>query len=233
MFPRFLLASLLLSLVGVNCIAANNPDHLEPPFVYENNHPIEQYKATVNKKLLITKGDYGQLLVIPSTIYGEWALSIHPSRSDTFSVTYTKAAHQIWPLKTLAAASHISVRRSNAELPASTATAVRAAWLAMIERTAPYPPTENVIVDGTSYEFSIKQNATLLFGVAHSPTSGRKTKALVHIAQQLREYCLAAAQDRPSLAGKIETAATRLRGSLLPPSTGAAPPPTETPSPAR
>ena len=227
-------ASLATSLVGLLFItrlgaaesttAAPTNDHLVPVVEYLGNAPL--YRKLWEQKLLVTPGDVARFVQLPGSAGVEIAVSVHRDTQKSgglpggYWVTMTQPSvplSQCYPSvgnEKPIDSRIVHIRRCDAPLPASTAFVIQRAWLKTLKDSRPLPNSERwMSVDSTTEIFSAKSPDGKIMEAQAPPiplNSRKKVNALIRIGFWLADYCELHASDRPRLARKIETAASRL-----------------------
>jgi hypothetical protein len=212
MRARIVIAIAIVSFRLVDYSAGAVPDRLVPRWP---DTGLPDYHTVLDRKLSLTPADCGRLLVLPSPAsQGEEAVSIW-SNGSRHRITYTKASRNIWyaEMSPKDPDYHGPVRifRADADIPASTALAIRRAWTEMLRRTASTGyHTERVPIHPTEYEFSLRDGAQTRIGTVIDALSGKRTSELIGVAHLLIDYCRSDDIKRGHIAREIEHKATRL-----------------------
>ena len=222
MYPRVFSSALSLVVLAHGVVAATSEDHLVPRFP-DSSWGVPGYYALLQKKLFLTRADYGRVLLLQS-FTGECALAVYPSGSNTAYVTCTKADEDLWQQRSSALYSvpkdpaadkrQIHITRVDAPLTISTAVAIRDALAAMLRHTAPYRAGGPIVVDGTYIEFSLARADETVIGAVIPGMHSKNTSELAKIAYMLKTYCTTPSHQRIALAAQIETRAKLLSRNL-------------------
>jgi|ERR1043166_426242 hypothetical protein len=179
-----------------------------------------KYRAVLVKKLGSTRFDCGRVVFKPAFV-PEYSVSVYSKTSkDQYFATYIKAEQNLNDLLEPGAdrkkAKLVKTRIVTCEMPRHIAEELRQAWIGMLSgKQHPRPMTLQDAVratDATVGEFSIQLPNETLYGEvleAESPL-GRKTTALVELANMLIGYCQAEPTHRPAIEHEIDRKATRL-----------------------
>ncbi|HZR78889.1 MAG TPA: hypothetical protein VFA58_06740, partial [Chthoniobacterales bacterium] len=176
-----------------------------------------------------TPGGLARAVHLPSDAQVEAAVSVYEtnpaSAADTkFRVTATEASARLWDCipsgdekftgRRLPSAESIHTLRWDADLPASTASKIRALWIATLRKTQPEQCVNCVSVDSSVEIFSAvdSKNEHLEGQISKKP--GKTTLGMVKIAFALMQYARADAHERPALAKNIERDATALLSAV-------------------
>ena len=217
---------MMLFLLSHTSLGAAVEDHLVPRWPHDE---LPNYYALLQQKVMVTPADFGRFVVIPSPAsLGEESVAIW-SAGSRFRVTYTKASRNIWyatmwpkdPEYGLKHHGAVTVSRIDVDISAATAFAVRDAWAKMLRGTAPRRRggTEQVILDGTDFEFFLRDRTYTMIGTATHGLTGKNTSELIRVGNLLIDYCRSDAVRQARIAQEIQNRASNLSsrvGALLP-----------------
>ena len=196
-------------------------DHLVPVVL----NAEKDFRALLEKETLIVAEPCARMLKRPSAASeGESGVSVYATQKGTsgshFRVTLTNAARNMWyatatnnpdPSK-----ASVSVKRVDADIPDSTASAIFRVWNETLLRTHAYEYKGEFRQPSVSdvFEFSLIQpKAKPLYGETPFPGSNDQqptVASLVKLGQRLCDYCDASPSDRPAMRKEIEVQANRL-----------------------
>ena len=195
------------------CLIAAVPDRLVPRWP---STEAPSYDRVLERKLAVTRADYGRAFILHSPASaGEESVAVW-SDDGACRVTRTKASRNIYYAVTAPNDPEyhgpVSVSRSDAVIPASTAGAIRRAWTAMLHQTARTPgyDADRIPIHPTEYQFSVSIGARTLVGTTQDAIARGKTAELISIVQLLVKYCQSSAAARVQIATRIEAKAKRL-----------------------
>lgn len=220
----FVILCLIASLVRPICAEElrgprHTDDHLVPfpPSVYDELRPF------VYKKLFLTDANYGRMLEFPQDrARGELAVSVNCGKAagdDQCFVTLTKATKNIGYIREdnlaefpVTLIEKVRVLRRDAPIPLSTALAIRAAWMKLLQNTRPGRLDSSVVVDGEKIEFWIttRDGRSLKGEISGRP--GTSVIKLVNLGRKLAKYCDQPANQRAKRLEEIKSDATALVG---------------------
>lgn len=201
-------------------------DHLVPI----NPTWSPEFRAILAKKLGPTAFDCGRVIVEPPFQRPEESVSVYSREMATgqraYFVTYMVAEKNIREITDGAdfpeRGNDIKIRRIDAEIPKKTAEVIREVWLRMLEAVSGHFPPEGeerevIPGDATLIEFSLQRSPG-------APICGQlnvfldnqrsKVKGLMSLTDHLITYCQAQADERPSIANRIELDAKHLLAQL-------------------
>lgn len=209
-----------VAIVGISAQASAGPtlDHLVPfsPMYEPTLRPL------ADKKLLITPANCGRMIrMFQGPDIGESAVSVYCAEGHCH-VTLTRGARNLdylWAdtagqrdhLQRVAA---VSVSRSDAEIPETTAHAVRECWRAALRATR--PPTEYTrpALHNDRIEFWLVESGRAPLKGERSDDPGKNILKLIRLGDQLVHYCGLPLSQRAEAARQIEQEAIRLTGVL-------------------
>ena len=212
-----ILVSIYISTPCVACAtSAERLDHLDPVNLEES----KAYRTKLEKLLFVTEANYGRMSFNPGSD-PEFVVSIyrrvfHRNKyPKNYYITVTQALDSIWysmPDNSDSGTDKpIKVTRCDAEMPSSTALAIRRVWKQMLLQTRPHDYSSvDAPIGGEIVEFSlVASGRTPLFG--ELPIyPGKNTLALERLGIALQDYCKASPNERALLSEKIERKAEKL-----------------------
>lgn len=221
---KFLVVAIIAATVGLHLYStearSEDPrDHLtriDPTSIIGDS---SEERSLYEHKLFVTKGDVAGYVFLSNGKDGDRSVAIYRasgkkgSLPGNYWVTATEASGRITlPVpgskKPPVDPRTITVRRSDAPLPASTARVVHELWLAMLERSR---PEGEFVLDSPTGIFS----ATSASGVPLRAATGRLQEDFVSLAamqfgQSLINYSQSSASERVDYARKLENEANKL-----------------------
>ncbi len=214
----FLLAALLTGFASHSSGARTTWDYLVP--LEKETGSGAAYEKLWRKKLLVTNGELARFVGLPGNVGEETSVSVYrrANKSDgsEYWITATQASSRLWNLVEAEGtkppnANAVGVHRCDAPLPESAALAVHRAWIAMLSQLRPEPKSEQSIAVDSSTEIfaAVDSNGRLIEG-QFSREPGENSKALLHVALSLMEYCGTPSFQRADKAREIEKAAAEL-----------------------
>jgi hypothetical protein len=182
-----------------------------------------KYRALWMAKLGPTPFNHARMMVEPA-FAPEYSVSVYSrslSRDQVkYVVTYIAADQNFWQATDIGRqpqrAQSVKTRRIDCEISKQTGDKLKQAWIEMLSGDQqPKPMREEDAgraTDATVAEFSIQlSRAQTLYGeVAVELVEGRKTRALLQVANALIEYCKAKPTDRPAIASQLDRKVTRV-----------------------
>ena len=182
-----------------------------------------KYRTVSMAKLNPTPFNYARMMVEPAfapeysvSVYSQ---SIRPNRVKCV-VTYIIADQNLWQATDIARqpqrAKGVKTRRIDCEIPKQTAENVNQAWIGMLsgdQHPRPMRPEDAArTTDATIAEFSVQlpRGETLYGEMRVELPEGRKTKALLEVANGLIDYCKAKPANHTAIARQIDRKAKGL-----------------------
>ena len=235
---KMLLLMMGFAAISSKLLTAAPLNHLLPVDLPDQNE--KNYRAYLHKRLCPTAFDCGRYLVMPPFQKSEISVSLYSHRDTAGStkcyVTSVEPTDNLrdWSEggKFLNRANRLRVRRTDAELPASTCMTLKEIWTKMLPGHKPSviagkrstnkstsnnePETERVYMDATMGEFAIKlaSGKTLTGETMLVPDLGKNIESLIEIGDTLIEYCKAPISNRPAIVGRIDARAKKLLSRL-------------------
>lgn len=202
MRTRSILLFVGLSFVTISAIDAREKrdqtdDHLVPfSDRGDDSGYLRAYRKCWQRKLLVTSGEVARFVYLPGITGEETSVSIHRTRrvgkSTDYAVTATKASKRLWGYFTLGAspmgrADDVPIIRDDTPMPAATAIAIHALWMAAL-KNAREPTARNILlIDSSTEIYSAVENGRLL--IAKAPIDfGPKTRRLAEVTNMLLAY---------------------------------------------
>lgn len=195
-------------------------DHLVPVIEYLGSAPL--YRKLWKEKLFVTPGDVARYVQLPGAAGKEVAVSVYrqtKGKDDLpgdYWATVTQSSVPLWDCVPAAGVENpidpktVQIRRWDAPLPESTASAIHTLWLAMLSGTRPESEPDTIAVDSTT-EIFFATDASGKVLEAQTPVSPKEnTLALVKIGNLLVDYCSASAPERPRISREIDKEARLL-----------------------
>ena len=196
-------------------------DHLVP---FHNERDEDGYLGAYRKcwqeKLLVTPGEVARFIYLPGLVGEETSLSIYRIRREKkanhYAVTATQASKRLWSFFTPGGnlpgrPEDVPITRGDAEIPESTALAVRALWMTALG-DARKPPSSNVIsLDSSTEIYSAVDEHGQLRTAKGPDVFGPKTKRLFEFTYSLMEYIDAKPARQKQQVEKIRKEADELR----------------------
>jgi hypothetical protein len=182
-----------------------------------NLSEFPKYRALWIGKLGPIPFNYARMMVEPA-FAPEYSVSVY-SRvlrrgQIKYVVTYMVADRNLWQTTDIGRypqrARAAKTRRIDCEIPKQTAENVKQAWIGMLSGDQhPRPMREEDAArttDATIAEFSVQlpRGETLYGEMAIELPEGRKTRALLEVANALIDYCKAKPTNHPAIAGQID-----------------------------
>jgi hypothetical protein len=178
-------------------------DHLRPETSLFADQSVGYHRA-VSRWLLpeeeIRPG-IAAVVCLPS-FSPEWAIRIHGSEEEGFTLSLAEAKSQIWCSGNK---QDIEISQHHIELEFSIANQLRRIWCDML-RAARYPEVETMGLDGTRYHFfCYEQSRGLLCGHAWSPDPETSPGHLVDLGYTLRDYVRANLPARDEIGVRLKS----------------------------
>ena len=164
---------------------------------------VDAYRQLLKEKLFTSPGDCGVFVMIP-TGFPEWAVSASTERGQkhgapTFWLSLTSATSNLYE-------SHFASEPVNADVRVNEvrvqidrifALAIQNAWRAILSKD-PLPSEDptSVILDGYSADLSVRMRDGKVIARTTSNPKAPPAAELVNSGYELREYCLASANER-------------------------------------
>lgn len=213
---HFCIGFLLPGIVGINFLFALEPLEIE----YQSNahcdylEPVpsqhDEYEDLLQKKLLVTSGDYGRMLFLPS-FTGEWAVSVYNKEPQSqgsvkYCITLTEAKKNLYysfpENNDQKKRKDVIVRRTDVEIDREFAVKIQRAWATYILETR-YSKTNNDGVDGYVARFSVwVRGEGNIQGQVWTPSRGLPLE-FVELGFALVDYCKAPERKHPILRKEI------------------------------
>lgn len=197
-------------------------DHLIPP-----DPLFQNYRDFLASKLGQTPFSCGRVIVRPA-FEGESSISVYCLPATTTGekcyVTYTRASDNLWQrtnaLQNADSGNSVKIRRIDAEISATTAQSIRAAFSRILAMARSHKTREDemrrLTSDATYSDFSLEEptgsqlSAELDVSLV---TQGAQITKLLTLSRLLVKYCKANRKDRPHVERAIQRTATQLATS--------------------
>jgi hypothetical protein len=212
--------ALALQIAFPRCASSQNDhDHL----ALLNTKLFTHYRKILTSRLGLTPSDYGRVIVSPA-FEPEYSISIYQSTGlghGTYRITYVAATESIWALTNggndLSRIEEVNIRRTDADIPMSTAGILKQVWMKMLKQSRGHAPPDGewgrIPMDSTSIEWYLQLPDRRLKSaeVNNYFPIGPNTRAFIGLTTgDLVQYCKADPKVRPAIARKIEASARKL-----------------------
>jgi hypothetical protein len=204
---------------GTEAATVKPGDHLVP---ISKSRQQSDYWNLWQRKLLVTRGDIARFVLLPGAAGLEGTISIYQDHGRNnglpggYWVTGTQPSVNLAEciaapnLKPLIDPKTVKIKRWDAPLRASTALAIRKAWLAMFSRIGPEPNPDVLLLDSSTEIISAQApDGRILIGQAPKRL-GETTRALIRLGNTLMDFVSGPVGDRPKLEQQIERDAKAL-----------------------
>jgi hypothetical protein len=164
---------------------------------------VDAYRQLLKEKLFTSPGDCGVFVMIPTRL-PEWAVSASTERKEkhrapTFWLSLTSATSNLYdshfdskPINT-----DVRVNEVRVQIDKRFALAIQSAWRAILSKDPlPSEDTTSVILDGYSADISVRMRDGKVIARTTSNPKAPPAAELVNLGYELREYCLAFANER-------------------------------------
>jgi hypothetical protein len=182
----------------------------------------QEYERLWEAKLFVTPGELARCLVVGGLEKSERAVSVYrkagSTRADDYWVTVTIASDDLWewinddPNKRMPW-QKLKVARHDMPLPASTARAVRRAWVKMLKGVRKNRGP-SIYMDAPAVIFSATDQGRILRGQMWGTPKGN-VSTLYEIADLLAVICTKGSKARERDLGKVELMARRVAGESI------------------